>query len=104
MGNEAELVRLFFKFFCKKKRLGILFLLVLGNFTYSQERIKINETTWIYEIPKGFEISSRGLEDKIQSGEDYLKRTSEHKTSKNDVILLSLVKKDSSDVNRILVS
>ena len=61
-------------------------------------------TTWIYDIPDGFIVTNYGLDKAVESAEDYLEKSSEPQSSNDDVMLLSLVRKDSSDINRVLVS
>ena len=108
MVNNILLKKLNFKIFkylnLSKKIIVIFLATIFTNVIFSQKKIKIDKTTWTYTIPKGFEISNLGLENNIQRGENYIKKIPNHKSSSDDVILLSLTKNDSSDINRVFAS
>ncbi|WP_289064218.1 hypothetical protein [uncultured Zobellia sp.] len=80
----------------------IIFLLAI-SVSHAQKNYRIEDTIWTYEKPRGFITRSDNFERVIQTGTDHIKKT-ESKSSNDDVILISIAKSDSSDVNMVLAS
>ncbi|WP_072995965.1 hypothetical protein [Pseudozobellia thermophila] len=85
-----------------KNIIVLIFLLVI-SVSNAQKKYRVGETIWVYEKPTGFITRSDNFEKVIQTGEDYIEKT-ENRLSNDDVVLTSIAKSDSSDINMALAS
>lgn len=66
---------------------------------------KIGTTTWQYQLPKEFKIRQDQFRDVIETGQEFIEKENQGtNVTKDDIIVLSAAKSDSSDLNILLVS
>ena len=79
------------------RRFFVTIIILFSNYLIGQKNYKINTSTWIYTAPINYISKIDNFEKERKKGEEYLKKEEKEMTfSTDDVILLSLQKKDSS--------
>ena len=79
------------------KRFFVIIIILFSHYLIGQKNYKINSSTWLYTAPINYISKIDNFEKERKKGEKYLKKEEKEVTfSTDDVILLSLQKKDSS--------
>jgi len=66
---------------------------------------KIGTTTWQYQLPKEFKIRQDQFSNAIETGQEFIEKEGQGAyATKDDAIVISAAKSDSSDLNSLLVS
>ena len=79
------------------KRFFVIIIILFSHYIIGQKNYKINSSTWLYTAPINYISKIDNFEKERKKGEKYLKKEEKEVTfSTDDVILLSLQKKDSS--------
>ena len=79
------------------KRFFVIIIILFSHYLIGQKNYKINSSTWLYTAPVNYISKIDNFEKERKKGEKYLKKEEKEVTfSTDDVILLSLQKKDSS--------
>ena len=79
------------------KRFFVIIIILFSHYLIGQKNYKINSSTWLYTAPITYISKIDNFEKERKKGEKYLKKEEKEVTfSTDDVILLSLQKKDSS--------
>ena len=79
------------------KRFFVIIIILFSHYLIGQKNYKINSSTWLYTAPINYISKIDNFEKERKKGEKYLKKEEKDLTfSTDDVILLSLQKKDSS--------
>ena len=90
----------------KNKLLFVLFLFIATN-TLAQKNYSIDHVSCKYKKPKHYtyRIDNFNLDEKVQAGENLPdKNTSDVKAEKEEKILYSIVKSETSEINKITAS
>lgn len=87
------------------KYLFIVALLCLYFVSFGQKMYKINSVNWTYAKPENYTFRVDNFVETIKIGEQYIEKNGRGATnSTDDVILFSIAKSDSSDLNIALAS
>ena len=86
------------------KQLVFFLLILISTIGFGQNNYKINKHTWSYSKPSDYIVRIDNFEKTRETGENYLKENPDVKLDNDEVVLFSLAKSDSIQINIIQAS